>query len=315
MKNTPKVTALKPDEIQQLLTFKEAEIDGIGMGVLSDGTPYLTARGLARMCGVDHTMILEITNNWNAEQFKPRGQKIANLLAEQGFHGAGICLKITAEGQSHNAYTDAVCMAFLEYYAFEASQGNKDTALRNFRLLARFSFRAFIYARLGYDPKNQIPDPWKKFQDRILKNYNEMPAGFYSIFRELADFVIYLIQEGMTVDEHTVPDGSVGRIWSDFWQAQNFENKFGARTKWEHNYPDYFPQAQANPYDVWVYPEMSLGEFRKWMREVYLHQKFPAYLKTKVKQGYFPPSKVEILLSAVIQKQIAQQANQLPETT
>lgn len=32
---------------------KEVEIDGIGMGVLTDGTPYLNARGLARMCGPD----------------------------------------------------------------------------------------------------------------------------------------------------------------------------------------------------------------------------------------------------------------------
>ena len=28
---------------------KQVEIDGIGMGVLSDGTPYLTTRGLARL--------------------------------------------------------------------------------------------------------------------------------------------------------------------------------------------------------------------------------------------------------------------------
>jgi len=30
---------------------KEAEISGIGMGVLSDGTPYLNQRGLAALCG------------------------------------------------------------------------------------------------------------------------------------------------------------------------------------------------------------------------------------------------------------------------
>jgi hypothetical protein len=45
---------------------KEVEIDGIGMGVLTDGTPYLTARGLARMCGIDHTLILRMAQNWNS---------------------------------------------------------------------------------------------------------------------------------------------------------------------------------------------------------------------------------------------------------
>jgi hypothetical protein len=42
----------------------EREIDGVGMGVLSDGTPYLTIRGLARMCGVDHANIVRITADW-----------------------------------------------------------------------------------------------------------------------------------------------------------------------------------------------------------------------------------------------------------
>jgi len=30
----------------------QIEIDGVGMGVLPDGTPFLTERGLARLCGV-----------------------------------------------------------------------------------------------------------------------------------------------------------------------------------------------------------------------------------------------------------------------
>jgi hypothetical protein len=290
-----------------LKPVKELEVDGIGMGVLSDGTPYLTARGLARMCGVSPSVIIEMGNNWGAEQLKPRGTKIASILAEQGFTGNSLYLKLAVGGTEVSAYTDAACMAVLEYYAFETDFDGKHIALRNYRLLARFSFRSFIYARLGYDPKNQIPDPWKKFQDRILLNYNEMPAGYFSIFRELANFIIYLIQQDMLVDEHTVPDSSVGRIWSEFWQENGFEEKYGKRTKWEHNYPDYFPQAQANPHDVWVYPENSLGEFRQWMRDVYLCAKFPAYLKTKVKQGFFPPSKVEILLGAVAPKALQDQ--------
>jgi hypothetical protein len=31
---------------------RQVEIDGVGMGVLSDGTPFLTGRGLARLAGV-----------------------------------------------------------------------------------------------------------------------------------------------------------------------------------------------------------------------------------------------------------------------
>ena len=51
---------------------KEVEIDGTGMGVLSDGTPYLTARGLARMCGVDHTLVLRMGSEWDSARPPPR---------------------------------------------------------------------------------------------------------------------------------------------------------------------------------------------------------------------------------------------------
>ena len=47
----------------------EREIDGVGMGVLSDGTPYLTIRGRARMCGVDHAAIVRITGDWLLKPF------------------------------------------------------------------------------------------------------------------------------------------------------------------------------------------------------------------------------------------------------
>lgn len=288
--------------IQQLLDLKpvkEMEIDGVGMGVLSDGTPYLTARGLARMCGVDHTKILEIVNDWGAEQFRPRGRKIADLLHEQGHDGSSLTRRVVHANQETHAYCDAVCMAFLEYYAFEASGNVRPEAQRNYRILARSSFRTFIYNRLGYDPQNNIPDPWVKFHDRVLLNYNNLPPGYYSVFREVADFIIYLMQQGMTVDEHSVPDGSVGRIWSDYWTANAHEEQYGPRAKYPHNYPDYFPQAQANPHDVWIYPDSSLGEFRRWMRQKYIPEKFPPYLKMKAKQGVFPASSAELLLSVL----------------
>ena len=43
---------------------KQVEIDGVGMGVLSDGTAFLTGRGLARLCGVSHRQIQSIGNEW-----------------------------------------------------------------------------------------------------------------------------------------------------------------------------------------------------------------------------------------------------------
>ena len=128
---------------------------------------------------------------------------------------------------------------------------------------------------------------------------------FFSIFKELAEFVFFLIQQGMQIDEHTVPDLSVGKLWGTFWKEINGDEKFGPRTKHPHNFPDYFSQSVSNPVDAWVYPDAALGEFRLWLRTVYLPENFPNYLRNKVGQGFFPPSKAEILLEAITsQKQI-----------
>ncbi|MEL7452442.1 MAG: hypothetical protein AAGJ50_03605 [Pseudomonadota bacterium] len=40
-----------------LFIEKDTELGGIGMGVLSDGTPYLNQRGLAALCGVQNAHI------------------------------------------------------------------------------------------------------------------------------------------------------------------------------------------------------------------------------------------------------------------
>lgn len=48
-----------------LAVAREREIDGIVMGVLSDGTPYLNQRGLAALCDVQNVHIGTISSQWN----------------------------------------------------------------------------------------------------------------------------------------------------------------------------------------------------------------------------------------------------------
>lgn len=282
----------------EMFAVKEVEIDGIQMGVLNDGTPYLTARGLAHMCGIDNSVLIRMSNNWPEERLKPRGKKISQLLATQGYSGPSLYIKARGNGGESNAFPDAVCMAILEYYAFEAEQGQNDTALRNYRILARSSFRSFIYNRCGYDPAQAIPDSWRNFHERILLN-DQVPVGYFSIFREIADVVVHMIQKGCPLDEHTVPDASVGSIWSKHWQNSGLENEYGARLKHPHNFPDWFPQAAVNPVETWIYPVKALGEFRIWLYENYIPNSFPRYIDGKVKKGVFLPSGAELLIEAV----------------
>ena len=97
---------------------REVAIDGIGMGVLSDGTAYLTARGLARVCGVDHTQVLQLSQDWSIPKPRPRTSRIKAVLRQQGLHMPSPYIAITVEGSTHHAYPEVVCMAVLEYYAF-----------------------------------------------------------------------------------------------------------------------------------------------------------------------------------------------------
>lgn len=301
MPQLPQVRAVtRPPGHPQLRLFpvKEVEVDGIQMGVLSDGTPYLTLRGLARMCGVDHSALSRLANNWPEEKTRPRGRKLQELLSGQGYSGDSLYLKtMGATGETH-AYTDAACMAILEYYAFEAAQSSNEIALRNYRLLARSSFRAFIYNRCGYDPNKHIPESWKTFHERVLLN-DQVPLGYFSVFREIADLVVNMIQKGCPVDEHTVPDLSVGSTWSKYWTEHAMGQTYGERLKHPHFYPEWFPQSAVNPVDAWIYPASALGEFRVWLYQTYVPVSFPKYLQGKVKKGVFLPSRAELLLAAL----------------
>ncbi|MBD2019353.1 hypothetical protein H6F43_04040 [Leptolyngbya sp. FACHB-36] len=281
----------------ELKVITSKEVDGIEMGVLDDGTPFLTERGLAKVCGVSNSTLVKYADN-TLEGDALRATKISELLAAQGFEGDSLFVRTEYKGTSVKAYPDSVCMALLEYYAFEAGRYCNETAKNNYRILARKSLRDFIYRMTGYDPVKQILQSWQHFHDRLL--LNPIPVGYFSVFRETADLVLESIRNGLEIDSHTVPDISVGKLWSERWFSSDLEKKYGERAKYPHLYPDYFPQAVANgSIDVYIYPVSVLGEFKHWIQTEYLPQKYPSYLNRKAKQGVISASKVPKILKAL----------------
>jgi hypothetical protein len=128
-----------------------------------------------------------------------------------------------------------------------------------------------------------------------------VPRGYFGVFKEISDIIVTLGQAGLHISDNFVPDISVGIAWSNHWIQDNLEEVYGPRTKWEHNYPDYFPQANSNPQPAWCYPEPALGEFRRWMREHYIGDgKFTSYLDKKVKRGELPASFTQLALAAYV---------------
>ncbi|MFK3656249.1 hypothetical protein [Escherichia coli] len=158
---------------------QEAVINGIEMGVLDNGIPYLTQNGLANVCGVQRLRIKEITDEWaqsveNGIFKKGRMTFIGTYLLNEGFTDEKLYIPIIRNGVEYHAYPDVVCMAILEYYAFEAKQAESETAIRSYRELAKKGLKTFIYEALKYQPE----DPWRHYHDRVslLKDKGTIPA-------------------------------------------------------------------------------------------------------------------------------------------
>lgn len=259
----------------------QKDINGIEMGVLENGIPYLTQRGLAEITGVNRSVIQAITKEWS-DHFgddvlgKDRISFFKQYLFSNGYTEPKLHLETMQSGKINYAYPDIVCMAFLEYYAFE-SKSDAKTALENYRKFATYGLRKFIYEALDYTPS----DKWKYHHDRVSLLKDSTPVGHFTIFQEITGLIVDLISADLTVNHKTVPDISVGQAWASYWRDNNLESQFGPRIPYEHNYPSYYPQSLSNPQKPNAYPDAALPIFRTWFRQVYLLTKFPKYILTK----------------------------------
>ncbi|WP_244967893.1 hypothetical protein [Xenorhabdus budapestensis] len=206
----------------ELFPVKEIEVDGIQMGVLNNGTPYLTVRELSRLCGVDSGVLVRLTTNWLEERNKPRGKKIDSIFQSKGLSFTKLYTTITNQRIETHAYPDNVCMAILEYYAFEAHKtGSFDNtkALNNYRALAEHILRRFIYLSVGINPENPQRGAWQCFHERLQLN-SQMPFGYFSVFSEMADLTLRMINTGFNFGPASIPDISVGVTWGETLDQQ-----------------------------------------------------------------------------------------------
>lgn len=275
----------------------QIEYDNVGMGVLENGIPFLTESGLSRMCGIDRKALNRIAENWAEEKIKPRGKQINDLLIKSGYTEDKLYLPGQFNGAQINAYTEPVCLALLEYYAFLADEPRQE-AITAFRALARRSFREFIYTATKYSPQRQLIESWQNYHDRVDMTANSVPDGYYGIFHEISVMIVPMINSGVYISDKVLPDGSVGQCWANFWKENNYSEIYGKPIRYEHRFPPYYPQAKSNPQLAWAYPEESLGAFRKWLRETYINNKFPKYIISKVKDLSIPSKNAQRALAA-----------------
>lgn len=272
------------------------EVDGLEMGVLSDGTAYLSQKALSRLCGVASSSLTDLTNDWTSGK---RTTRLAKWLTLQRFPRENIYTKTEIPGVAGNvtyAYQEDVCNLILEYYAFE-SPNPTEAAQANYRKLSRAGLRFYVYSSIGYNPTRAIEESWRNFHDRI--KLNNAPPGYFTVFGEIYGIILAALKGGLTLDHHTIPDASVGKLWANHWNDSNLESKFGSRRDYPHFWPDYYPQSAVNPVEAKAYPDAVLPEFRRWLHEEYLPQRFPKYLGTKVSSKAISGSDARALLNQI----------------
>lgn len=298
------MAGIRIDDDQGTLPLGPLQVDRhgpAGMGVLSDGTPFLTQRGLADLCGVENAHIGTISRDWNLDL--PRIKTIKRLLSENGVEVSSPHIPVQDGRRTVFAYPAEVCSAIIEYFAFEAPLKQPE-AVKWIRRLVNKSLRDFIYQAVGFQPDAVVPLVWQQFQDRVILNHDSVPLGYFSIWKELADLIVTLIRAGANVGPEFVPDISVGAHWAKHWADNELAEKFGERRRYEHNYPHYFPQAESNPQEPNCYPNAALAEFRRWMHEAYLVDKLPKYLKDSERRGKLPPAFSQQAIEAIAQRQL-----------
>ena len=282
---------------------KDTEIGGIGMGVLSDGTPYLSQRGIAALCGVQNHVIGTISKEWTETVEKPRVKAIKSILEKGGIVPIFAHIEVYHKGTLNYCYPSDVCLALLEYYAFDAGANCQPEARENFRALAGSKLRELIFSQVGYDPTN--PKRFEKWHERIALNYQSAPKGYFHVFNEAHTIIYELVQAGAPIGDKMVVDISIGQHWAKYWADNGLDAAFGIRTRWPHRYPDSHPQSKSNPQDSWCYPLSALGRYREWLQDTYIEGgKFSKYLAVKVAKNELPPSVAQLAISIIVPPQI-----------
>ncbi|MCC4105370.1 hypothetical protein [Serratia ureilytica] len=284
------------------------EVDNISMGILPNGETFLSLQGLARFCGMAPSSIIQLAQDWEKgeAQGRQRGRQLEELIkewteTEQAPDSLYVQLSSnnSITGTIH-AVPEQIVMAITDYYAHFA-QVKKDEAIINYRKAAKFGLRKYIYERLSYKETDAISKSWSLFQERIL--LNETPRGYFTMFDEATSIIASLIRNNIIVDDSIMPDGSLGSHWGRYWRANSLSEKYGEQIKIRHNFPESYRQLDP---EINAYPHSALSEFRGWFEDVYLPEKYPEYVRRKVKDGKIMLESIPVLLSAVMPPEVSE---------
>lgn len=176
-------------------------------GILPDGTPFATSRGLADMCGVDESTIRDIGQYIDTVFAKEgtRAFKIGKSLLMMQYTSNKLYEQIPYKGSNVNAYPEPVCIAILKYYAYQAGNNCTEKADELSSLLMTKTFRDFVYELVGYR-ETQRTSFSNYVISRILHHHNvdkmPLPDGYFCLFDKMID----LLQKFDLKIDYQLPD-------------------------------------------------------------------------------------------------------------
>ncbi|KOR27415.1 hypothetical protein TI03_06955, partial [Achromatium sp. WMS1] len=126
-------------------------INGIEYWVyILTGLCGISLRGLAKLCGVDHSTILRVLRNAQkvkGEVVHLRETELYNLLKDKDiFLEKVVHLSPSPQGGPVKIIVLEVCMIFIRYYA----KKGKPQAIETLSLFSEFGAEQFIYIQTGY---------------------------------------------------------------------------------------------------------------------------------------------------------------------
>ncbi|HCR2981069.1 TPA: hypothetical protein ON183_005599 [Serratia marcescens] len=245
--------------------------DGFEVGVMSDGTPYLTASSLAFICGSARSNIITLVSDWQNMRHNPRGQAISQIIIRNGGDPSqSLHKEIRVKGTVYHAIPADICMAVLEYFAFD-SKSQSDIARDNYRNLATQSLKEFIYKRTGYKATGALP----AHLARYTKNRAKIPYTHFSMLNEITLSLIAPLEEaGYTLPDNLIPDISEGRMFCA-WLRKNRNVEPKNFPRYKHEYLD------GRVVDACLYPIEFMDDFRRHFHEEWLAKRAPDYFKER----------------------------------
>lgn len=257
----------------------------IEVGLLRDGTPFLSGRGLAKACGISNSTLVSWGEVAPQVGAKYRAGKLANLLATYHYNGDRLFFRLPSEVKfggkvNVSAYPYQVCMAFLDYYAFVA---NKEVARNSLRILSEQQLPNFICNAIAQQPTSPPPETHQTESDCPLRG--KVPSNYFGVFQITSRGELGTAQNRLAFDRPIANPRNIEKAWSQYWHIHRLWERHGKRVPYLRKSLDCSPQLTADGYlKTYLYPASALGDFKRWFCLNYIPDRFPSYRHRKAQQ-------------------------------